>query len=425
MFPMRVRAGATGTGRRYGIMNGLTRVCSLAALVIAAGVSQSATAADDGMLFVKSTPAGATIWLDGVETEYRTPRLIGGVSVGMHNVVVRLPGHTPERQAVEVAAGKIRTLLFDLHRGGDGDDGATLTIKTEPSGAIVWVDTVERGKTPVELSGLKPGKHEVILMRNGYELVERTVELSAGAQRTIEIRLTSEDGHEPHRVDRPGDERPVGDTTGPVVEEPATTAPDEIPDKIDVKCPYCEGNGVIKRIGCNQCNRTGRTNVTKCRQCVGTRWIDFACRACAGKGTAGGGREGPCRLCKGKGYPACGACRGRGTIERANPEKSKVPMKMCGQCSGSGFEQQLKCGYCKGTGKNIVVYGNDWGVYQRKVECVFCGGDGHGPALCVRCRGDGSFGSRERLQVCKGCMGTGAHHTACRYCRGKGVVPDR
>jgi hypothetical protein len=46
--------------------------------------------------------------------------------------------------------------------------GSVVNITSEPSGATVTVDGRNRGKTPLELSDLGPGRHEVELARSGY-----------------------------------------------------------------------------------------------------------------------------------------------------------------------------------------------------------------------------------------------------------------
>jgi hypothetical protein len=47
-------------------------------------------------------------------------------------------------------------------------EGSTVSITSEPSGAGVAVDGRNRGKTPLELNDMAPGRHEVELTRSGY-----------------------------------------------------------------------------------------------------------------------------------------------------------------------------------------------------------------------------------------------------------------
>jgi hypothetical protein len=45
----------------------------------------------------------------------------------------------------------------------------TLTIKSEPSGALVWLNDLEVGRTPVTVEITEYGDYEVILRKEGYE----------------------------------------------------------------------------------------------------------------------------------------------------------------------------------------------------------------------------------------------------------------
>lgn len=53
----------------------------------------------------------------------------------------------------------------------------TLTITSDPPGATVWVDGVERGKTPVSLPFVYYGDAEVRLEKEGYESVATVLEV--------------------------------------------------------------------------------------------------------------------------------------------------------------------------------------------------------------------------------------------------------
>ena len=57
--------------------------------------------------------------------------------------------------------------------------GGTLRVTTEPSGARVYVDGVVRGRTPLEITDLAPGTHQLRVARDGYAEVGREVTLGA------------------------------------------------------------------------------------------------------------------------------------------------------------------------------------------------------------------------------------------------------
>jgi hypothetical protein len=57
-----------------------------------------------GVLRVSSTPAGASVTVDG-QPAGTTPALVQGVKLGKHNVLISLTDHNPEHRAVDVKAG--------------------------------------------------------------------------------------------------------------------------------------------------------------------------------------------------------------------------------------------------------------------------------------------------------------------------------
>lgn len=68
----------------------------------------------------------------------------------------KLPEAPPSRPAAPRVAGHVAV------------SGSVVNITSEPSGATVVVDGRNRGKTPLELNNLGPGRHEVELSRSGY-----------------------------------------------------------------------------------------------------------------------------------------------------------------------------------------------------------------------------------------------------------------
>lgn len=59
--------------------------------------------------------------------------------------------------------------------------GSTVSITSEPSGATVYIDGVSRGTTPLELTGLNPGRHEITVSRSGYRDYSSTFTISGSA----------------------------------------------------------------------------------------------------------------------------------------------------------------------------------------------------------------------------------------------------
>jgi hypothetical protein len=68
----------------------------------------------------------------------------------------KLPGEPPAKSTTPRVTGKVLV------------NGPVVRITSQPSGASVNVDGRDRGKTPLQLNDLEPGRHEVELTRGGY-----------------------------------------------------------------------------------------------------------------------------------------------------------------------------------------------------------------------------------------------------------------
>jgi hypothetical protein len=67
----------------------------------------------------------------------------------------------------------------------------SLEIRSEPSGARVFVDGSPQGVTPMRLT-LAPGRYDVRLSREGFADARRTASVSAGATARVSARLTAD-----------------------------------------------------------------------------------------------------------------------------------------------------------------------------------------------------------------------------------------
>jgi hypothetical protein len=136
-------------------------------------------------LRVYSEPSGATVYLDSTESEPlgMTP-LRTRVPQGETTVIVRLDGYEEVRERVEVGRSTVR-LSYDLERAAYLD----LRAADEASfGAEVEVNGLPRGRLPVVVADA-PGRALVRVARDGYEPVERWVELTRGATAVEEFAL--------------------------------------------------------------------------------------------------------------------------------------------------------------------------------------------------------------------------------------------
>lgn len=313
-----------------------------------------------------------------------------------------------------------------------------LLVTSRPPEAEVYVDGKKHGMTPAAIMGLTTGAHEVRVVLEGYRPWTKRVSLRPGGK-TLMVELKREGPAQPEAPRAgsgsgpSGDPAPGGRDDAPKVDsKPAARPADKPADKkpprlVKVSCPACKGSGLIKETGCPDCEANGhawqRGTLHDCGSCQRSGRAVYECYACEGAGTvAVRGKEVECRLCRGKGAPPCGACKGTGKIFKPNPEAASYPTRACASCGGAGYEQQEKCRRCGGQGKVTLTRGDSM-YYYPGVECPRCGGVGTGPRICLGCRGRGYVGPRGPRKIitpCPRCFGTGHLFPPCRSCGGKG-----
>ncbi|MDR3609782.1 MAG: PEGA domain-containing protein [Ignavibacteriaceae bacterium] len=96
-----------------------------------------------GSLYIQSTPAGAQIWVDGVNTTKITPDSVSNLTVGNHAVVLKLASYFDDTDTITVTEGVqtpvSRTLVADYRVLYDSikvwESGGTSA--SQPSGIIL------------------------------------------------------------------------------------------------------------------------------------------------------------------------------------------------------------------------------------------------------------------------------------------------
>jgi hypothetical protein len=171
----------------------------------AAPVSRRETA----RLLVRSTPAGATVAVDGVVRGV-TPLALRELELGTRTIVVSRPGYAPiERRVTLTADRPSRSMEVALSAGASADSGSrtdadrspavttgSLAIDSRPMGAAVTIDGRPVGTTPLTLTTLSPGGHSVRIERNGYRPWTTTVDVKPGERSRVAASLVGAQGRE-------------------------------------------------------------------------------------------------------------------------------------------------------------------------------------------------------------------------------------
>jgi hypothetical protein len=132
-----------------------------------------------GSLGVESVPDGATILIDGVTFDQRTPAVIPQLMVGTHTVQLRRKGYEDWTQAVVVTQSRAMEIL--AHLTTSRDSCGTLTVQSQPPRAAIFLDGLPTGTfTPERLTGISPGSHRVELLLDGFRPWRGTATIREG-----------------------------------------------------------------------------------------------------------------------------------------------------------------------------------------------------------------------------------------------------
>lgn len=143
-----------------------------------------ALAEEKGLVLVKTEPAGADVKCGGVSLG-TTPLLITTLASDRpHALELSLNGYQTKRIDVQTEGRHplVRTETLAL-------DSGTVDCTTEPAGATVLVNGVERGVTPIKLSNIPKGVATVVFKLAGYKDETRELRLTPGDSQTLAVQL--------------------------------------------------------------------------------------------------------------------------------------------------------------------------------------------------------------------------------------------
>ncbi|KAF1078193.1 PEGA domain-containing protein [Methanogenium sp. MK-MG] len=142
-----------------------------------------------GTLSVHSDPSGADIYMDGWHYG-RTPMTAGGISAGPHTIEIKKNGYRDITRPVTITDSSVTPVTVSLISAEEPVDmPGTLSIISSPAGAMVCIDSVNRGVTPVTVTNLTPDVHQVKLTYAGQQNYQGSVVLSSGETRTLDITM--------------------------------------------------------------------------------------------------------------------------------------------------------------------------------------------------------------------------------------------
>jgi len=145
-----------------------------------------------GALQVKSSPGGADIYVDGFYSG-STAATVGNLAAGSHFITLRLAGYRDWLGSIEIPENSVAFVDAKLEVASAATTGDIL-VYSNPPGASVYHDGVYQGTTKpgdaLDLTGILPGTHTILLQLQNYQDYSRQVEVHAGQVSQLKADLT-------------------------------------------------------------------------------------------------------------------------------------------------------------------------------------------------------------------------------------------
>ena len=136
-----------------------------------------------GSLVVKSSPTGATVFVDGKEKGV-TPLYLENIKKGLHTVKVTKDCFSVVEKKVDTTASRKKNI--DVHLKSLC---GSLVVKSSPTGATVFVDGKEKGVTPLRLDNIREGNLSVKLIKKGFETENKIITVKPSEKSNFSVKL--------------------------------------------------------------------------------------------------------------------------------------------------------------------------------------------------------------------------------------------
>ena len=144
-----------------------------------------------GAISVRSTPSGASVYLDG-NYQGTTPMTISGVVKGAHMVELQKSGYYEWSGQVTVYAGQTTSVSQVLNQIPNPTTG-TISVSSTPGGAYIYLDGAYEGVTPYSgsyiIHNVGSGSHTITLKLSGYQDSTVPVTVQGGGIATVTVPL--------------------------------------------------------------------------------------------------------------------------------------------------------------------------------------------------------------------------------------------
>ncbi len=166
-------------------VDGTTSVRSTAFTITSPHVTETS----NGIIIVSSTPPDALVYLDGVWKGTGSVTL-QDVSPGYHSVRVTKTMYNDYGTDVRVVAGSPSYVIAVLIPAPGPLTSGTIIASSNPAGANVYLDGMDKGSSPATITNVSSGPHTVSFTKTGYTAASRSITMNAGQTMQITVDLT-------------------------------------------------------------------------------------------------------------------------------------------------------------------------------------------------------------------------------------------
>lgn len=153
---------------------------------------------DSAKLVIDSTPAGASVTVNGLAKGV-TPCEVDRLPSGDNKLVVALQDYQPYQQDIKLQAGDVQKIAAILK-----PMPASLSVMSTPPGARIFLNDKLRGQTPLVIDTIEPGTYALRAELDGCEPLTRSVEIGRAQTKVEDLPLVRNTGSLELVTDPPG-----------------------------------------------------------------------------------------------------------------------------------------------------------------------------------------------------------------------------
>ncbi|MCP4411796.1 MAG: PEGA domain-containing protein, partial [Gammaproteobacteria bacterium] len=141
-----------------------------------------------GSVNIQSEPSDAIVLLANIEAG-KTPVTIADLAPGIHSVIVKMEGYENWSENIDIQPNEEYSFTAALRKFT-----GSISIKSNPPKAKIYLDSEEVGTTPVTLKAIDIGQHEIEIMAEGYSTWIKAIDIKKGKNKKINVVLQKDTG---------------------------------------------------------------------------------------------------------------------------------------------------------------------------------------------------------------------------------------